>query len=129
MSNKTISIYSEALKRKQTEQQETPTPESTSNVNHSRDMSRDFSRGLSRDMSRGKSREVSSTDLRENSKKKPTRDEIQEFSFRLRDEINVKVQAELPHSWQEELEKTAQQLDVKKLELYRFIFGKFLDKV
>ena len=59
----------------------------------------------------------------------PTRDEIQEFSFRLRDELKVKVQAEVPHGWQKELEEVARQLDVKKLELYRFILGEFLGKV
>jgi lysyl-tRNA synthetase class I len=59
----------------------------------------------------------------------PTRDEIQEFSFRLRDELKVKVQAEVPHQWQKELEEIARKLDVRKLELYRFIIGKFLGKV
>lgn len=59
----------------------------------------------------------------------PTRDEIQEFSFRLRDSLKVKVQAEVPHEWQDELEEVARQLKVKKLELYRFILGEFLGKV
>ena len=59
----------------------------------------------------------------------PTRDEVQEFSFRLRDELKVKVQAEVPHTWQKELEEVARTLDVKKLELYRFILGEFLGKV
>lgn len=83
--------------------------------------------------SRSKSRIVSSGKLRDKSRKKsrdlPTRDEIQEFSFRLRDELKVKVQAEVPHQWQKELEEVARQLDVKKLELYRFILGEFLGKV
>lgn len=74
-----------------------------------------------RDTSREKPRE----DVREF----PTRDEIQEFSFRLRDELKVKVQAEVPHGWQEELEEIARQLKVRKLELYRFILGEFLGKV
>jgi hypothetical protein len=59
----------------------------------------------------------------------PTREEIQEFSFRLRDELKVKVQAEVPHYWQKELEEVARELDVKKLELYRYIFGEFLGKI
>ena len=59
----------------------------------------------------------------------PTRDEIQEFSFRLRDDLKVKVQAEVPHQWQEELEDMARALRVKKLELYRFMIGEFLGKV
>ena len=59
----------------------------------------------------------------------PSRDEIQEFSFRLRDDLKVKVQAEVPHGWQKELEEMSRQLDVKKLELYRFILGEFLGKV
>lgn len=66
---------------------------------------------------------------RENSRKLPTRDEIQEFSFRLRDSLKVKVQAEVPHEWQTELENLARDLNVKKLELYRFILGEFLGKV
>ena len=67
--------------------------------------------------SRGKSRDL------------PSRDEIQEFSFRLRDHLKVKVQAEVPHQWQKELEEIALRLKVKKLELYRFILGEFLGKV
>ena len=82
-------------------------------------------------------RDVSSDILRQKSREKPlepelplpTRDEIQEFSFHLRDELKVKVQAEVPHTWQKELEEVARTLDVKKLELYRFIFGEFLGKV
>lgn len=66
---------------------------------------------------------------RENLRNLPTRDEIQEFSFRLRDEYKVKVQAEVPPHWQEELEEVARKLKVKKLELYRFILGEFLGKV
>ena len=54
---------------------------------------------------------------------------MQEFSFRLRDELKVKVQAEVPHTWQKELEEVARGMNVKKLELYRFIFGEFLGKV
>ena len=41
----------------------------------------------------------------------------------------MKVQAEVPHRWQKELEEIARKLDVKKLELYRFILGEFLGKV
>jgi len=66
---------------------------------------------------------------REKSRELPTRDEIQEFSFRLRDELKVKVQAEVPADWQDELEQIARDLDIKKLELYRFILGRFLGKV
>ena len=82
-------------------------------------------------------REVSSDKSREKPREKPlepesplpTRDEVQEFSFRLRDELKVKVQAEVPHTWQKELDEVARMLDVKKLELYRFILGEFLGKV
>lgn len=117
MSNKTISIYSDALKRKEIEEKENPTRESTPKITGSRETSSALSREVTRDRPR------------ENTPKQPTRDEIQEFSFRLRDEIKVKVQAEVPHAWQKELEQVALHLDVKKLELYRFIIGKFLDKV
>jgi hypothetical protein len=74
---------------------------------------------------RDKSRDVSRKIPRE----LPTRDEVQEFSFRLRDELKVKVQAEVPHQWQEEFEEVAHKLRVRKLELYRFILGEFLGKV
>lgn len=75
--------------------------------------------------SRGKPRESA----REKPRDLPTRDEVQEFSFRLRDELKVKVQAEVPHAWQAELEALARALNVRKLELYRFILGEFLGKV
>ena len=82
-----------------------------------------------RETPRGQSREASSDSLRENLRNLPSRDEVQEFTFHLRDELKVKVQAEVPHQWQKELEDMARQLDVKKLELYRFIIGEFLGKV
>ena len=109
MSNKTIAIYSEALKRKEDEEKKSVTRESASKSTQIREPSSDTSREIPRG--------------------KPTRDEIQEFSFRLRDELKVKVQAEVPHTWQKELEDIAREMDVRKLELYRFIIGKFLRKV
>ena len=75
------------------------------------------------------SREVIREKPRDISPELPNREEIQEFSFRLRDELKTKVQAEVPHQWQKELAEIAQNLDVKKLELYRFILGEFLGKV
>src|SRR5688572_32490380 len=55
------------------------------------------------------SRDTSSANPRKNSllepRNLPTREEIQEFSFHLRDELKVKVQAEVPHLWQKELEE------------------------
>ena len=128
MSNKAISVYATARKRQQTEERQifeksTPNPaqesapkltqESTPKLETSREQTRESSHGHLR----GKLRDL------------PTRDEIQEFSFRLRDELKVKVQAEVPHQWQKELEEMARGLDVKKLELYRFILGEFLGKV
>lgn len=77
-------------------------------------------RDRSRETSRDKSRKIMLS--------LPTRDEIQEFSFSLRDELKVKVQAEVPHYWQKELDDLARDLNVKKLELYRFIIGDFLGK-
>ena len=74
-------------------------------------------------------RELSSDTPSAKSRELPTREEIQEFSFRLRDDLKVKVQAEVPHQWQDELEDMARALDVKKLELYRYILGEFLGKV
>jgi hypothetical protein len=117
MSNKAISIYAEAMKRKEREEKSNPASESTSKVTWQRETSRDITRDDVRDHSLEMSREW------------PNRDEIQEFSFRLRDELKVKVQAEVPHSWQKELEQIALQLDVKKLELYRYIIGQFLGKI
>ena len=78
---------------------------------------------------RENSRERSREEPREKSRGLPTRDEIQEFNFRLRDERKGKVQAEVPYEWQEELEQIALELRVKKLELYRYIYGVFLGKV
>jgi hypothetical protein len=92
---------------------EKPTSKSTQKVTRLRDNSRN----RSSERSREKVREF------------PSRDEIQEFSFRLRDSLKVKVQAEVPHEWQGELENLARDLNVKKLELYRFIIGEFLGKV
>ena len=125
MSNKSVTIYAEALKRKKDETGETVTRKTTRQPTRSRDKVRDRVRDTSRAKSRGTVRD----NLRSTSCDLPSRDEIQEFSFRLRDELRVKVQAEVPHTWQKELDKMAQDLDVKKLELYRFIFGKFLGKV
>ena len=90
-----------------------PDQKSTLNTTQPREVSRDQSRESKREKSR---------DL-------PTRDEIQEFNFHLRDDLKVKVQAEVPHPWQRELEEIARKLNVKKLELYRFIIGEFLGKV
>lgn len=120
MSNKDIEVYAEALKRKE-EEGTSPTRKSTREHTYKRDKSLVKSRKQNRDVSRGISRD-DPRDL-------PTRDEIQEFSFRLRDELKVKVQAEVPHQWQDELDEISRQQHVKKLELYRFIFGEFLGKV
>ena len=121
MSNKAITIYAEAMKRKQEEEQQLTSKPSTPNVTRkptrARDQSRDTARTRPRGKSRGKPRDF------------PTRNEIQVFSFRLRDQIKVKVQAEVPHQWHTELADIAQNLNVKKLELYRFILGEFLGKV
>ena len=96
---------------------EKTTPKVTQKSTRVREPSSELPRTRPRDNSREKPRDL------------PTRDEIQEFSFRLRDELKVKVQAEVPHGWQKELEEMARKLDVKKLELYRFILGEFLGKV
>jgi hypothetical protein len=121
MSNKAISVYAEALKRQQEEEKHQGSGKTTSEIARKptrvREPSRDRLRDISRENSRGKSRDL------------PARDEIQEFSFRLRDELKVKVQAEVPHQWQKELDEIARKLNVKKLELYRFIIGEFLGKV
>lgn len=121
MSNKAITVYAEALKRQQQQKKRQaprePSPKATRQPTRVRDTSRAVSRDTARMKPRGQSREL------------PTRDEIQEFSFHLRDELKVKVQAEVPHQWQTELQETSQKLNVKKLELYRFILGEFLGKV
>jgi hypothetical protein len=78
---------------------------------------------------RDKPRIVSSENPRKKNRKYPTREEIQEFSFRLRDQLKVKLQAEVPHRWQKELEELARELNVRKLELYRYMIGEFLEKV
>lgn len=117
MSNKTIAVYAEALKLNQKQKESQLTQDSTPKVTQPREVLSDKPRELSSDLSRGQSRNL------------PSRDEVQGFSFRLRDELKVKVQAEVPHGWQVELDEIARALDVKKLELYRFILGEFLGKV
>jgi len=117
MANKTASAYAEALEQKVQEDKKEDTQKAPRKATQPRHKLRDRSSDTSRKVSREKSREL------------PSRDEIQEFSFRLRDDLKVKVQAEVPHTWQSELEETARELRVKKLELYRFIFGEFLGKV
>jgi hypothetical protein len=47
----------------------------------------------------------------------------------LHDQLKVKVQVEAPYRWQKELELIARELNVGKLELYRYMFGEFLEKV
>src|SRR3972149_1275493 len=113
MSNKAISVYSQALKRQQDEEKE------------KREKQLPLKTTRKRDSLRNMVRDKSSDQAREYPSGLPTREEIQEFSFRLRDELKVKVQAEVPHQWQKELEQMAQRLDVGKLELYRFILGEF----
>ena len=92
MSNKAIEVYVEALKRNEKEGHNAVTQKPARNdtrlIQGSRGISRGPSRDLSRDNSSDKSRDL------------PSRDEIQEFTFRLRDEIKVKVQTEVPHQWQ-----------------------------
>ena len=121
MSNRAITIYAQAMRRQQEEQEQLNAKGSTPNLTRKPTRVRDKSRAISRDTlrarPRGKSRDL------------PTRDEIQEFSFTLRDQLKVKVQAEVPHQWHAELGDIAQNLKVKKLELYRFILGEFLGKV
>jgi len=117
MSNKAITVYSKAFRRQQEMNGGVPNKKKVSATKRIREVSRDNTRIIPSDNASEKTRNL------------PTRDEIQEFSFRLRDEINVKVQAEVPYQWQKELEKISRRLDVKKLELYRFIIGEFIGKV
>src|SRR3990172_2888440 len=77
---------------------------------------------------RNKPRNVSSENPRKKLRKYPTREEIQEFSFRLRDQLKVKVQAEVPHRWQKELEEVAREMNIPKMELFRYMIGGFLYK-
>jgi hypothetical protein len=98
-------------------------PETTRKLTRKVTQPRDNSRELSRDIPR--------ENTCEHKQDWPTRDEIQELSFRLRDELRLKtkVQSEVPYQWQDELEALATQLKVKKLELYRYIIAEFLGKV
>lgn len=127
MSNKAISVYAEALKRKQGEEKHQAPMKTQTKTKPTSEVTRKPTRV--REPSRGISRDTSRENLRGQSRHLPTRDEIQEFSFRLRDELKVKVQAEVPHQWQKELDEIARELNVKKLELYRFILGEFLGQV
>ena len=137
MSNKSITVYAEALKRQQQETEKTKPNKharlSAHNIAQVRDNPRDIplehprsnTRDITRDEPRMNPRGKSLSTLRD----LPAREEIQAFSFSLRDEITAKVQAHVPYKWQGELDKVARELNVKKLELYRFIIGEFLCKV
>ena len=145
MSNKSITVYAEALKRQQQETKQAGQTKATSNSTQKptrkvmqdstlprenvRDIARDNPRKNLRDRSRDNPREIPRKKARRTLRTLPTRDEIQAFSFGLRDELEAKVQAQVPHYWQEDLDEIAHSLKVKKLELYRFIIGEFLCKV
>ena len=137
MSNKSITVYAEALKRQQQETQPKATEPSTLKVTQvstqARDNALDSLLDNSSDNARGNLHTHVGHKSRAHSRIRlsnyPSRDEIQEFTFRLRDEVKVKVQAEVPIHWQEELYEIASEINVKKLELYRFIIGEFLRKV
>jgi len=136
MSNKAISVYTQALRRQEEEKNTHSDPKPT----RKRDILRDNSHKVLRKKPRGKLRDMPRDNLRYKSRDKsrdssrvksrdlPSRDVIQEFSFHLRDETEVKVQAEIPHQWHTELTKITQHLNVKKIELYRFIYAEFLGK-
>ena len=98
-------------------------------VNYSRDVMHTLKSTQDTTLPRDHLLSRSSDNPRKKTRDLPTRNEIQEFSFRLRDQLKVKVQAEVPHPWQKELEDIARKLNVKKLELYRFMIGEFLGKV
>lgn len=124
MSNVFAQLQAESEKQKQQLKEK-----STSTSTHVRDNSRDNERETLRDKSRQMVMPDKSTQSIAEELALPTRDDIQLFNFQLRDELKVKVQAEVPHEWQRDLEDVARSLDVKKLELYRFIIGEFLGKV
>ena len=117
MSNRTVSVYAEALKRQQEEEKPQAPQKAALETTQEPARKRDTVRDYLHDQPRGKPRNL------------PTREEIQEFSFRLRDELKVKVQAQVPHKWQKELGEIARELEVNRLELYRLILGEFLGKV
>ena len=129
MSNRAVSVYAEAMKRKQQEEKQIAPERSASTLTRKPTRVRDKSRDKSRGKSRAMSRDTIRARPRGKSRDLPTRDEIQGFSFSLRDQLRVKIQAEVPHQWHTELADVAQNLKVKKLELYRFILGEFLGKV
>ena len=133
MSNQSVSIYAEALKRQQEEaaqpRAEQSASDATRDLTQTATRSREGSRAQPRERAREVSRETKRPPSQGASRGLPSRDEIQEFSFRLRDELRVKVQAEVPPHWQGELKEIARELNVRKLELYRFIIGEFLGKV
>lgn len=91
-------------------------------------------RAKAREKARGIARGKQSRRTREDQQpavgKRPSRDEIQYFSFVIRDALRskAKVQAEVPVAWAEELDEVCHNLRVGKLELYRYIIGAFLGK-
>ena len=67
--------------------------------------------------------------LRKSKRNAPTRNEVQEFNFILRDEWMEKVQVGVPKPWKTELEDMARKINVNRTELYRYIIGEYLGKV
>ena len=119
MSNKKISVYADAIKNQKEDAQKV-TQDSTQKITHTRDHSREKKREIPRKSSRINSRDLNDINM--------TREEIQEFTFHMRDVVKVKMQLEVPPEWREELKEIAFQLNVGKLELYRIIIGRFLGK-
>jgi hypothetical protein len=59
----------------------------------------------------------------------PSKDEVEEFNWKLRRERFQKFTTDIPSSWLKELNDMAYEMDVKKIELYRYMIAEFLWKV
>ena len=89
MSNRAVSVYAEAMKRQQDAEKVKPPTPASRKEKEVREATPKATREPTRvsDVSRERSRDT----LRDKLRDLPTREEIQEFSFRLRDELKVKV--------------------------------------
>ena len=132
MSNKSVSVYAEAMKRKQEEEKQQVSkkaePEVTQNAISGVDTSRDKPKGklLGRKSTRKSTQKV--THLLRYLSKNLSTDAMEGLSFGLRKTPKVRVNADVPAKWKEELDNIAHEKKVGKYELLLYVIAVFLGK-
>ncbi len=59
----------------------------------------------------------------------PTKQQLEEFSFKYRNLSTKNLNMELPKEWMKEVSNIANKMEIKKVLIYRYIIGQFLGKV